>query len=134
MALLALIAPLHASPVELLRRYAHISFSISFDFYFTYLDVYTKAQCSVEKSKFDSRLYDASKDHLLSGSLLGLHIFTTESDVNFVIEITREYKDSIWLIWSAMLMKKRVFVLASDVAALERITRSPLFSHCLKIL
>eukprot|EP01128_Nolandella_sp_AFSM9_P000706 TRINITY_DN1083_c0_g1_i2.p1 TRINITY_DN1083_c0_g1~~TRINITY_DN1083_c0_g1_i2.p1 ORF type:complete len:381 (+),score=110.91 TRINITY_DN1083_c0_g1_i2:68-1144(+) len=105
-ALLSLMATEYASslsPVPLLR---------------CYLDVYTDSNAKIEQVEaepltFSSQTFDSSRSHLLVESLL---------------DLSRSFADSLWLLWSALLMKKRIVVLSSDVSALQSFIRAlPLF-------
>jgi hypothetical protein len=79
-----------------------------------FMDVYTKGEFSdADIGTFKSTGFDQSKDHLLASSLF---------------DIVKAFEDSSWMIWSALMMKKRVAVFADDYDALLKFLRAlPLF-------
>jgi hypothetical protein len=92
--------------------------------------------------KFVSSEYDTKKDHLVASPLLGviaLHIpyfhffFFLFFFGRFVLsvidafsnleDIVQIFEESSWIIWSALLMKKRVAVFSTSEEILQKIIR-----------
>jgi len=78
-----------------------------------YLNVYTRATFGSPEGNFSSLEYDTKRDHLLASSL---------------ITVIKDFEDSSWQLWSALLMKKRVAVYGPNLEALLTFVRAlPLF-------
>jgi hypothetical protein len=76
---------------------------------FSYLNVLTGGECSYEDyGSFVSNDYDSKKDHLVASPLL---------------DIIQIFGDGSWMIWSALLMKKRVAVYSTNEEILQKIIR-----------
>jgi len=77
------------------------------------LDVFLAVLTTAKYEGFNSEEWDAKKDHFLSSPLL---------------DVVKLFEESSWMIWSAILMKKRVAVYADNQDQLQKIVRAlPLF-------
>jgi len=74
-----------------------------------FLDIFTTGS----HVNFTSSSYDSKRDHFLLSPLL---------------DIIKMFEEASWIIWSALLMKKRVIVYSSDEEVLQKMIRAfPLF-------
>eukprot|EP01125_Pyxidicula_operculata_P015825 TRINITY_DN5390_c0_g1_i1.p1 TRINITY_DN5390_c0_g1~~TRINITY_DN5390_c0_g1_i1.p1 ORF type:complete len:376 (+),score=69.04 TRINITY_DN5390_c0_g1_i1:51-1130(+) len=79
-----------------------------------FLDVYTTTKHTSDIGTFESAPYDTpKKEHLLTSPLL---------------DVIKMFEDRSWLIWSALIMKKRIIIYSDQLELLLKITRAlPLF-------
>jgi len=79
----------------------------------SYLNILTSGSTSDEVGSFNSAVYDSKREHLTASPL---------------IDIIQIFEETSWIIWSALLMKKRVAVYSNSEEILQKIIRAmPLF-------
>eukprot|EP01126_Amoeba_proteus_P042165 TRINITY_DN457_c0_g1_i11.p1 TRINITY_DN457_c0_g1~~TRINITY_DN457_c0_g1_i11.p1 ORF type:complete len:282 (+),score=60.68 TRINITY_DN457_c0_g1_i11:349-1194(+) len=95
---LATLYKTHKTPTKLMQCFLH---------------VFTNGSYRCTEGSFNSLDYDGKRDHFLLSPLLN---------------VVRLFEESTWMLWSALLMKKRVVVYSSELSTLLHFTRAlPLF-------